>query len=267
MITSLRKESKIITSRENSIYKRLLKISKLSKARQKTNQTLLDGEHLVSEYIESVGNPEVVIVKAAALTTVEILKIVKRVSAQPIALSDSLFKSISHVDQSAGILALINIPNPSRVLTDVACIILEDIQDPGNMGSILRSAAACGLHQVHVSANCVDVWAPKTLRAGMGAQFRLNIHMKTDIQPLLQRYHGKVFATTPIKGISLYDVDLRGPVAFLFGNEGAGLSSKTLKLVTKGISIPMEGKTESLNVAAAAAICFFERARQICRSC
>jgi TrmH family RNA methyltransferase len=139
---------------------------------------------------------------------------------------------------------------------------LEDIQDPGNIGSILRSAAAAAVTEVYLSSGCVHAWSPRVLRAGMGAHFALRIHEGIDLMTLIERYPGTVIAAAGDAVRSVYSVDLRGNVALLFGNEGAGLSPRLRAAAHLQVSIPMPGTTESLNVAAAAAVCLFERVRQ-----
>lgn len=257
-------ELKIIRSRENLIYQKLRKLSKSPKARQQVNQTLLEGVHLISEYLAFVGYPRLIVASVSAIATHEIKNVISGSNTETVLFPDNLFNSISLVDNPTGILALIDVPQSNSILSNrAACVILEDIQDPGNVGSILRSAAGSGLMQIYASPKCVDIWSPKVLRAGMGAHFKLEIHTKVDTQQLIQGFEENVFATVLTGGVPLYDVDLSGAMAFVFGNEGAGLSPELLAGVTKKISIPMAGKTESLNVAAAAAVCFFERARQL----
>lgn len=143
------------------------------------------------------------------------------------------------------------------------CVLLEAMQDPGNLGSIFRSAAAAGANDIYLSDGCADAWSPKVLRAAMGAHFLLRIHEQSDLRVVARAFSGKVVATTLKAETSLYRAQLTGPVAFLFGNEGAGLSEAVLQGTTEQISIPMPGGIESLNAAAAAAVCFFERGRQM----
>ena len=135
-------------------------------------------------------------------------------------------------------------------------------QDPGNLGSLLRSAAAAGIHQVFLSKSSVHAWSPRVLRAGMGAHFMLNIYEQCELEPLMRTFKGRVIATSHHAKSSLYELDLTGKVALLFGNEGAGLSQELLAAAHSVASIPMPGKAESLNIAAAAAVCLFERVRQ-----
>jgi TrmH family RNA methyltransferase len=178
-----------------------------------------------------------------------------------IILGDELFRAISTVDTPTGIIALIRIPQPAEEKTD-CCVLLEDVQDPGNLGSILRSAAAAGIRQIHLSPGCADAWSPKVLRAGMGAHFHLSIHENSDLVAAARDFQGQVVAMTLGAEMTLFSLDLSGLTAFVIGNEGAGISEDLLAVADSKVMIPMPGTAESLNAAAAAAICFFERVRQ-----
>jgi RNA methyltransferase, TrmH family len=179
-----------------------------------------------------------------------------------ISLPDAMFAEISPVETPVGVLALIETPKPKPAHHVDFCVMLEDIQDPGNLGSILRSAAAAGVEHVFLSAHCAFPWSPKVIRAGMGAHFLLSLHEGADLSRIALSFKGKVVAASLGATQSIYQTDLRGPIALLIGNEGAGLSEAMLEVATTQISIPMPGKMESLNAAAAAAICLFERVRQ-----
>jgi RNA methyltransferase, TrmH family len=144
-----------------------------------------------------------------------------------------------------------------------ACVVLEDVQDPGNLGSILRSAAAAGVRDVLLTPACAQAWSPRVLRAGMGAHFALRLYEQCDIAAFASRYRGRVLAAVRDGAGPVFGTDLRGDVALMFGNEGAGLSAGLLALASARVSIPMPGACESLNVAAAAAVCLFERVRQL----
>jgi len=106
---------------------------------------------------------------------------------------------------------------------------------------------------------CTDAWSPKTLRAAMGAHFFLHIYENSDLPKIAQKFCGTVIATSLQATRNLFEISLVGPIAFVFGNEGTGLSEEIIQAADENISIPMPGKTESLNAAAAAAICFFEK--------
>ena len=139
---------------------------------------------------------------------------------------------------------------------------LEDIQDPGNLGSMLRTALGAGVDAVYLSKGCTDAWSPKALRGGQGAQFYLPIVEGVDLLETMQNFTGNTYAMT-LDGESLYAQDLTKPTAFVIGNEGAGLSSAVLQTASHRVSIPMHQNLESLNAAAATAVCLFERKRQV----
>ena len=127
---------------------------------------------------------------------------------------------------------------------------------------MLRAAWAVGVRDVLLTTGCAQAWSPKVLRAGQGAHFGLDIREHCDVAAALADHAGKIVATRLDARESLYALDLRGPVAWLFGNEGAGLSPALSALATHPVIIPMPGAAESLNVAMAATVCLFEQARQ-----
>lgn len=253
---------KTITSRENPWFKAARRLAASARERRKAGQTLLDGIHLVSAYRQAGGLSEALIISASARDNQEIRDFLR--AAQPsnlVVLGDELFREISTVETPTGIAALIRIPVPVEGISD-CCALLEDIQDPGNLGSILRSAAAAGIKRIYLSLGSADAWSPKVLRAGMGAHFHLSIHERCDLVKVARDFPGLVVATSLRAEKKLFDLDLTGPVAFIIGNEGAGISEQLLEASGSRVTIPMPGEAESLNAAAAAAICFFERVRQ-----
>ena len=158
---------------------------------------------------------------------------------------------------------LVDIPQGVAPVDARFIVLLEAIQDPGNLGTMLRSATAAGVDAVYLSAGCADAWSPKVLRGGMGAHFATQIIEQADLIAIAQAFDGIVCATALDAPNSLFHTDLTGKVGFAIGNEGAGLSAP-LRAVTKcAITIPMPGQIESLNAAAALAVCVFERVRQL----
>ena len=139
---------------------------------------------------------------------------------------------------------------------------LENIQDAGNLGSILRSTAAAGMATVLLSPGCAFPWSPKVLRAGMGAHFAVNIVEGADARDFLAHYRGATVALAGDARASLYDLDLRPPTAFFVGNEGSGLSEHIRRAASVRARIPMPGRVESLNAGTAGSICLFEAVRQ-----
>lgn len=255
---------KLIQSRNNPFYKELVKLSGSARQRGKVNQTLLDGAHLLAAYLDTGMLPQHVLLNTAALHDDEITALLNRVGEVPVTqLDEKLFAGLSELKTPTGMLALIDVPVPDRPIEQSRfALLLEDIQDPGNLGSMLRSAAAAGCDAVFLSSGCTDAWSPRVLRAAMGGHFALQIHELQDLPGVAKAFTGMLLATTLQGTLSLYDCDLSGKAAFLIGNEGAGLSGELLKLATQKITIPMRGKVESLNAAAATAICLFEAVRQ-----
>jgi TrmH family RNA methyltransferase len=257
-------ELRVIRSRDNAQVKRLLRLATSSRERRETGTTILDGAHLVEAYWRSGGTAEVLAAGASAYADTRLRALFDQAPARArLLLADDLITKISQVVTSPGILAVVRTPGALPLPDAVeSCLMLEGIQDPGNLGSILRSAAASGLRHVFLSPGSVFAWAPKVVRAGQGAHFFLSIHENVAFRDMRTRARSRVIATEPAARASVFEADLRGPVAWMFGNEGAGLSPQAAALATERVRIPMPGQAESLNVAAAVAICLFEQMRQ-----
>jgi TrmH family RNA methyltransferase len=256
---------KHISSRDNPLFKSLSKLVTSARERRKTGHTVLDGIHLVETFLDGGGVPEVLVVGESAREHPEIHVLCGRV-ANAVTMDDGLFDIIAPVQTPTGVLAQIAIPRQRPVPDAEFCLLLEDIQDPGNLGSMLRSAAAAGVQCVYLSKNCADAWSPRVLRAGMGAHFHTVLAEHADLSQVAQAFRGKVVAAMLDARQTMYELDLRGPVAWVIGNEGAGISPDLLAVAGERVSIPMPGGVESLNAAAAAAVCLFERVRQTSRA-
>ena len=256
---------KPITSAENPRFRALLKLVQSARERRTAGLSLLDGIHLVAAYAERIGKPNEIVLSRSGAENAEVIQLLARLNAgQVMVLPEMLFRQLSSVATPTGIIAVV--PTPRHALPQVlegACVWLEDIQDPGNVGSILRSAAAAGIANVCLSRHSVHAWSPRVLRAGMGAHFALHVMEGVDLLALAQRFTGRIIATGVSSGKPVFDADLSGEVALLFGNEGAGLSPSLAALAHETVHIPMPGHAESLNVGAAAAVCMFERVRQL----
>ena len=257
---------KHISSRENPLYKELKHLATSSQARRKAGRTLLDGVHLCEVYLRQVGAPALCVVGEGAMSHPEVAALLEQCQSmhvQCIALPDALHSTLSQVENGIGLLFVIDTPHGDvpRRLTQAA-VLLDNLQDPGNLGSILRSAAAAGISDIYCGKGTAFAWSPKVLRAGMGAHFLLNIFENVELAVVLEDAGIPVLATSSHAEQRIYDVDLREPVAWLFGHEGQGVSEMLLKQATRQVAIPHLGDIESLNVAASAAICFFEQVRQ-----
>lgn len=254
---------KAITSRDNPLAKRVKALSHSSRERKKSGVALIEGAHLVAAFIARHGAPDTLIASESGMRRAEIATLMRTEAAHHAVFSDAVFHESSTVETPSGILALI-VPPPVKPVSPKAkfCLLLEDIQDPGNVGSLLRSAAAAGVSDVLLSPTCAFAWAPKVLRAGQGAHFNLNIVEGADLLEFVGGYRGTSLALTPGTDASLYAQDLSGPVALLVGNEGAGLTDALMKAANIRVKLPMPGGFESLNAAAAGAIALFEVVRQ-----
>ncbi|KQX98335.1 RNA methyltransferase [Massilia sp. Root133] len=254
---------KSVTSRDNPFYKELKHLAGSSQALRKAGRSLLDGVHLCQAYLDLVGQPVHCIVSEGALANPEVAAIVDRVTAPATSLPDALFGALSQVEHGIHLLFLVETPRPVRPDALVqSAVLLDGVQDPGNAGSILRSAGAAGIRQVYCSPGTASCWSPKVLRAAMGAHFVLEIFENVDLADLIRKAGVPVLATSGYASERIYDVDLSRPAAWLLGHEGQGVSDALLNLATHRVVIPHAGAVESLNVAACAAVCFFEQLRQ-----
>jgi len=256
---------KQISSAANPRYKALRRLVQSSQERRQTGLSVLDGVHLAAAYREHVGPPRAIAVSRSGLANPEVRALLEKVGGTEILeLGDRLFGTLSSVATPTGILAVVETPRARDVPRAMdACVMLEDLQDPGNLGSILRSCAASGVRHVLLSKGSVHAWSPRVLRAGMGAHFALSIHEEADLLATARNFSGRLVATHAGAPQAVFDADLKGRVGLMFGNEGAGLSAALAATAHSVVSIPMPGTAESLNVAAAAAVCLFERVRQL----
>ena len=249
----------VISSRGNQHFKHLKKLNESPRYRHEVQQTILDGMHLIESYAERFGSPDSI----ALIEGGHIDQIASYLNenTQVLEFPAGLFSEIAPVISPTGILASINIPHLEPPQKQICILLLEDIQDPGNLGSILRSASASGVDLVFLSDHCADLWSPKVLRGGQGAHFHLPCIEKVNFSDITKTFTGKIFATT-LSGKSIFQEDLKGPVAFIFGNEGNGIHSETMRLTSHSIHIPMQKGIESLNVSAAVSVCLYEKYRQ-----
>ena len=257
---------RLISSRENPQYKLLRQLSSSSQARRKQGKTLLDGVHLCQAWLQHRGKPELCVVGESARNHPEVADVLSQCAALEsdcVVLPDHLFASLSQVEQGISLQFVVATPdNPELTSLDQSCVLIDAIQDPGNLGSVLRTAAAAGITQVVCSQGTVFAWSPKVLRAGMGAHFQLEIFEHANLRQLIVDSLVPVYATALVAKKTIYQANLTTPCAWLFGNEGQGVSQQLLSCVTEQLTIPQSSGIESLNVAAAAAVCLFEQKRQ-----
>jgi TrmH family RNA methyltransferase len=256
---------KTISSAQNEAIKQLIKLQDSARERRKSGLMVLEGFHLAQAAMQHGVHPEAVYINPHACGHHELTPLLAALpaSCRCAVVAEGALAKLSALASAPEVLTVAPRPHPGKPASASSCILLEDVQDPGNLGTMLRSAAASGVREVFLSKGCADVYSPKVLRSGMGAHFALSIHEDADLESVLAAFAGSKVVTALDGAVSLYAVDLTGPVAFVFGNEGSGVSAQLQALAKQRVKIPMPGEAESLNVAMAASVCLFERVRQL----
>ncbi len=253
----------VLRSRANPRVRRWQRIAREARARREAGRALIEGPHLLAAYLDSGAAPEALMVSESGAAKREVAELVRRAAVTTVVLSDPVFRSISDAETPQGLAAEFVIPAARVSLADSpGCVLLDGIQDAGNVGAILRSAAALGVRDVLLGPGCADPWSPKVLRAAMGAHFSLRIGASRNPVADVGRFGGTVACTVPRGGVPIGEADLKGRILWIFGAEGAGIRDELAARAHLKVTIPMPGTAESLNVAAAAAICFYEKSRQ-----
>jgi RNA methyltransferase, TrmH family len=269
--------SDFISSRENPLFKELRALqaagTKGQKARLSSGRVLLEGIHIVQAWVSDPALA-VLITSDIGIANSEIDTLVREHCAacpdtRVIHLDAGLWGELSELANAPQIAGLLSLPesvtqtNPSNqdVLTEDV-LVLDRIQDAGNVGAMLRTAAAAGFVDVVAISGCAHLWSSKVLRAGMGAHRTLRLHEGWSMEQAIERIAAPFFLASADGETSLYALDqqLHQPVAWVFGSEGQGISHGFL-MHGKAVSIPMHSEVESLNVATAAAVCLFETVR------
>ncbi len=254
-----------ITSRDNPQSKQLRQLATSAPARRQAARTLLDGVHLCEAWLQHRGLPALCVAGEGARGNPEVASLLARCERDGgacMVLPDALFAPLSQVEHGVAVLFVVDTPVANLLPLDTTAVLLDGLQDPGNLGSILRTAAAAGVPRVYCGQGSVAAWSPKVLRAGMGAHFVLDIIEDVDLSALMREASVPVLATSLQADASLYDSDLTAASAWLFGQEGRGVAPDLLSLATQRLIIPQQTQVESLNVAASVAVCLFEQRRQ-----
>jgi TrmH family RNA methyltransferase len=244
----------IIRSRDNAQVKRWAKLARDSRLRRAERRVLIEGPHLVAAALQAGIPPIALLVTDAALASAEIATLARRSRLAPTVLAPSAFAAVADARTPQGIAAEIALPDIRR---DGARVFLEGVQDAGNVGAIIRTAAAFGAGAVILERHCADPWSPKVLRAGQGGHFALAVQQVDDLPAAIKAFGGRLVCTVARGGRPPGEVALGGPLGWAFGAEGGGLSPAVLALAAEKVTIPMAPRAESLNVAAAAAICLY----------
>jgi TrmH family RNA methyltransferase len=252
-----------LTSRQNKLVQRWRALARDTKARKSEHAALLEGAHLVNAALSSGIPVRSLIVSQKGQEKPEHASAMRHYGKAPVLVSDSVFEFFSDTETPAGIAAEIEIPKTRVDLgASAGCIFLESVQDPANIGAILRSAAAFAIQDVVLGRGCADAWSPKALRAAMGAHFSMRIADDADLADAVGRFGGTLLCTAPREGTPIGQADLPARAGWIFGTEGRGVTKALAAKAELKVTIPMAGLAESLNVGAAAAICFYEHARR-----
>jgi len=259
---------KEISSRDNPDYRRLLRsLSGKRSAEDRhagIHDVALEGIHLCESWLSHMGQPELAFFDADRLSRPEIRRLLEATEPRHVRLcAPALMQSAGQVVHGQGVIFVARAPSPqapSRISEN--CLWLDRVQDPGNMGTLLRTAAAAGMRRVYTSTGCVGAWTPKVLRSAQGAHFVINIHESQDLTVLADRLDVPLLATSLEDSQSLFEASLPQHAAWVFGNEGQGVMPELLARADLRLRIPQEESVESLNVAVAAGICLFEQRRQ-----
>ncbi len=245
-----------ITSRDNPLLKELRKLSDEPTAYRRQGRLWLEGDHLCRAALQRGLVPAIGVFAESYWPQVP--HELSQAASKSIVMPDKLFADISGLESPAKLGFVIDLPVPGAVQPRVATLILDRVQDAGNVGSILRSAAAFGVKQVLAIKGGAALWSPKVLRAGMGAHFALQLHeglALTDLLADLNRLDVPLLATSSHTGQFIHQQTLPSPCAWVMGHEGQGVSEALMKRASLIVRIGQPGGEESLNVAAAAAIC------------
>ena len=259
---------KRVVSRQNPRLREVERLIGSSRDRRKSGRCVLEGAHLIGVYRERFGAPDVLIVVDDRQRDDAIAALVAATPPSDVlVVSRALFSEIATLPADIGALAVVAAP---RTQPDTApggfCLLLDGVQDPGNVGSIIRTAAAAGIDQVVLSRTCAFAWSPKALRAGQGAHFLTTLIEDVVLDDWCRAFSGHggrvVVAVVDPHAMTVYDANLRGPLALAIGSEGAGVSDAVRAVADVRVTIPMATGSESLNAGAAAAVLLFEAARQ-----
>jgi TrmH family RNA methyltransferase len=249
-----------VASRDNPLLVRVRRLNATPDAYRQLGLVWLEGEHLVRAALAR-GWPLLELLVPARCEGDAALQSLWPHAPKVRVVDDALWAGIGSLSSKAAVAALVAWPGEVAALKGRRSVVLDRLQDAGNVGSILRSAAAFGIAQVVALKGCVALWSPKVLRASMGAHFALHLVEGMD-ESALAAIDVPLIATTSHRAVSLIDAQLPDPCAWVFGHEGQGVATLLLQRCALQLGIPQPGGEESINVAAAAAVCLYESMRR-----
>lgn len=248
-----------IRSRDNPLLVRLRKLAQDGAGYRREGVVWIEGDHLVRACLDRGHALQEVVVSASGWEQPALMSLAAQ-GRRVVRVPDALFRAFSGLESPAAIGALVALDSDPAIDPEAATVVLDRLQDPGNVGSILRSASAFGVRQVLALKGTAALWSPKVLRAGMGAHFALRL--VEGLQPeALDALRLPLVATSSHAAQRLGDAPLPHPLAWVLGHEGQGVQPELMQRCRLTVAIPQPGGEESLNVAAAAAVCLYESVR------
>ena len=253
----------VIESKDNTLFKYTKKL-KERKHRTKENKYIIEGFRLVQEAFKAKCNIEYIIVNEGGKGKLEEYLSQYMDSIKIYEMRNELFSQLTSTENTQGIIGVANINNSISDINGDFYLLCDKVQDPGNLGTIIRTAHAAGVNAIILTKGTVDIYNDKTIRSTMGSIFYIPIIYDNDLTLLKKLKDGgfSLVATSLEESKNFFDEDLVGKVILSVGNEGNGISEEIFELADKKVKIPMPGGAESLNVGVATSIILFEKVRQ-----
>lgn len=252
-----------IESRENKIYKEIRKL-KEKKYRQRNKKYIIEGVRIVEEAVRANAKIENVLFDEEMIDSNSIKNLINSNDLKKIILSHDLFKNISNTETSQGVIAIIDNSKTVEKSDGNFYVLVDKVQDPGNLGTIIRTSHAAGARGIIMTKGTVDVYNEKTLRSTMGSVFYMPLIEDFDLsftKELLNNGYRMIVSALDATN-NFFEEDLKGSVIIAVGNEGNGVSEEIKNLASVKVKIPMPGNAESLNVSVASGIMIYEKVRQ-----
>ena len=238
----------VITSPDNAKIAEIVKLSQ-KKYRRQTHRYVIEGARLVADAIKHGAKIASVFVSESVADSFDY--------ANQVVVSDRVFNKIADTVNSQGVLAVVEMDNDSLSAPCGNCLVLDGLQDPGNVGTLIRTAASCGFTDVY-AVNSVDLYSPKVLRSAMSAHFCVKLHELDDIKEAFELLDGVEIVCADMGGSNVFEVEFADRTALVVGNEGNGLSKFSKSHATKTVALPMANGFESLNVAVAGSVIMYQ---------
>jgi TrmH family RNA methyltransferase len=252
-----------IASKDNPTFKALRALGNALGEIRAQRRAILAGTHLIQACLQAGYPLRQILLAPSAAGNAEVGELLATLNNVPaLELAEPLFKDVVQLVTPTGIAAVIDLPVIANDQPIGDAVLLDAVQDAGNVGTLLRTAAAAGFNEVILGNGCAGAWSGKVLRAAQGAHFSLRIREHVDLPVWISHCQFPALGAVAGGGTSLYQISLLEPHIWVFGNEGAGISPAVEANLSQRVTISMAAGAESLNVSAAAAVCLFEARRQ-----